>query len=117
MFTFRKHVFETNSSTTHSLILCMEDELFRWQDNDLFLAGTATGIELLTRDEVRDRIPTLKRRKFPTTVVERESFDDYAMHCGYYCYDYVRYYLNDAEASYTLPDGVRMVALSLEFDD
>lgn len=35
MYTIRKHVFETNSSMTHSLVICENDEYAKWvKSND-----------------------------------------------------------------------------------
>ena len=117
MFTIRKGVFETNSSTTHSIILCTIEEYEKWMDNDLFLTRVEGGVELLTREEVRRRIPELRRMKIPTTIEELHEFNEWAMYCGYYCFEFVNDgYLDDAEAIYVLPSGEQMIARSLEYE-
>lgn len=37
MINIRKSIFETNSSSTHSLILCLQDEYNDWERGKLFL--------------------------------------------------------------------------------
>lgn len=36
MRTLRTGVFETNSSSTHSITMCTQDEYDRWKDGELY---------------------------------------------------------------------------------
>ena len=37
MISIRRNVFETNSSSTHSITMCSEDEYKKWQNGELLL--------------------------------------------------------------------------------
>lgn len=39
MKTIRKGVFETNSSSTHSICICTDEELEAWKNNEIFWDG------------------------------------------------------------------------------
>lgn len=36
MFKIRKGLFETNSSSTHSLTMCSEEDYDKWENGELF---------------------------------------------------------------------------------
>lgn len=35
-YSVRSHIFETNSSSVHSLTMCTEEEFNKWKSGDLF---------------------------------------------------------------------------------
>lgn len=39
MKTIRKGIFETNSSSTHSICICTDEELEAWKNNEIFYDG------------------------------------------------------------------------------
>ena len=51
----RRNVFETNSSSTHSITMCSKDEYEKWENGELYLSRW--GDTFKTREEV---IETLK---------------------------------------------------------
>lgn len=54
MIQIRKKVFETNSSSTHSLTMCSKDDYDRWQKGELYL--DADNCELLSKDEALNAV-------------------------------------------------------------
>ena len=46
----RRNVFETNSSSTHSITMCSKDEYERWKNGELYF--NRWGDEFKTRDEL-----------------------------------------------------------------
>ena len=49
MKTIRKGVFETNSSSTHSICICTDEELEAWQNNEIFWNY---GNDFITKEEL-----------------------------------------------------------------
>lgn len=52
----RRNVFETNSSSTHSITMCSKDEYDRWRKGELYLGRW--GSEFKTRDELIEHFKT-----------------------------------------------------------
>lgn len=64
MQTIRKGVFETNSSSTHSITMCTQDEYDRWKNGELYYLECAE--KFLTKEE-RDTM--LKERVLENKVI------------------------------------------------
>ena len=71
MIQIRKGVFETNSSSTHSLTMCSDDEFKRFEKGELVFDRYSR--ELVTFEEVKDKYPEVQ-----TTY----DLDEYC--CGHY---------------------------------
>lgn len=56
MLQIRQNVFETNSSSTHSITICSSDEYHKWVDGDFLFAGNCylTDKKFVTIDEAID---------------------------------------------------------------
>ena len=52
----RRNVFETNSSSTHSITMCSQDEYERWEKGELYF--NRWGEEFKTRDELVEMLKT-----------------------------------------------------------
>jgi len=69
MKTVRYNVFETNSSASHSLIICTDNELEKWKNGDCFYNTDAqrfeftTDEDLLTEENIRDAENSYKSRQ------------------------------------------------------
>ena len=50
MITIRKNTFETNSSSTHSMVICTKDEYEKWANGELYASRWEDGFK--TKDEV-----------------------------------------------------------------
>ena len=68
MIKLRKGTFETNSSSTHSIVLMLEDEYQQYINHKLFLDEDG---DLHTRAEILDEV-----REYLTNEVDEEDFDD-----------------------------------------
>ena len=55
----RRNVFETNSSSTHSITMCSKDEYDRWRNGELYL--DRWGSEFKTRNELIEHFKTKTR--------------------------------------------------------
>ena len=111
----RSSVFETNSSSTHSLTMMMKSDYKRWQTEELYLYdGSGWGWEfskpvvnqLYTRDEA---IEFVKKNKYYKDV---DEIDDDALRG----YDFIPWddegneYLESFYKEFTTPSGETIVA-------
>ena len=97
MKTIRFNIFETNSSSTHSLCICTEDEYNKWKNGDLvysywdnnMIEPPANLAEMLDED---------------SPEFDSDAADDYRT------YDYEDEYLEWYDYHFTTPSGDKMVA-------
>lgn len=56
MLQIRRNVFETNSSSTHSITICTSDEYQKWADGEMLLVvdSCMTDKQFVTIDEAKD---------------------------------------------------------------
>lgn len=111
----RRGVFETNSSSTHSLTMMMKSDYVRWHNEKLYLyGGGGYGWDfnkpvvnnLYTRDEVFEFVKNNRYYKN-----EEEIDDDMARDCGFIAWDDEG--SGDFESFYqefTTPNGETIVA-------
>lgn len=111
----RRGVFETNSSSTHSLTMMMKSDYKRWQTEELYLYdGSGWGWEfskpvenhLYTRDEA---IEFVKKNKYYKDV---DEIDDEALRdCCFISWDDEgNEYLESFYKEFTTPSGETIVA-------
>lgn len=105
----RAGVFETNSSSTHTLSIMSRKDYERWQKGDLYLSDD----KLYTKEEVINKLQERdKRYKYePKDYSDEDVFDDERM------YDYETYgewredeYLEIYVKDYTTENGDEIVA-------
>lgn len=84
----RRRVFETNSSSVHSLTMCMESEFNKWVAGELVWSRWEDELVPIT-DEIKKSIEEDERE-----YLTYEQFNDY---------DYIDY--ETFEYSYTTPNG------------
>ena len=122
----RRGAFETNSSSVHSLTMCMESDYDRWQKDNLYLF---TGLgwcypdnnkpeknHFYTREEaiefektdkyVREDVNWTDEEEVNEILHEKE-FYDYEYFWNEYCEDYETF-----EETTTTPNGERVVAFA-----
>lgn len=110
----RRGVFETNSSSTHSLTMMMKSDYIRWQNEKLYLYAGGYGWEfsspvldhLYTRDEA---IKFAKNNRYYKDVyeVDDEILNDY----GFISWEnYGNGNLEDFYQEFTTPSGETIVA-------
>lgn len=128
MLQMRKNVFETNSSSTHSITMCTQDEYDAWANGDVLLNDGWWGKDntsefkdkkFVTREEAEDII---KKDKYyePTdelSSLSDEEFDEYCYDMDYELYSMDKYfekeYLEWFDEKYTTPSGETVVAFGL----
>lgn len=118
MLQIRHGVFETNSSSTHSITMCSKDDYDRWVDGEVYLndgwwskdnESEYKNNKFITRDEVKD---ILNHDKYFDGNFARLSDEDLALEYEIYSFD--TYDINDClehfEDSYTTDLGETVVA-------
>ena len=117
MFTIRKGTFETNSSSTHSMVICSQDEYDKWDKGELLASRWKDGFK--TKDELIKELV----KEYPEYFDENGNFisnDEYeTLEDFFYAYNDDCWYnledwvgdLESAEDSYTTSNGdvVRVV--------
>ena len=128
MLQMRKNVFETNSSSTHSITMCTQDEYDAWANGDVLLNDGWWGKDntsefkdkkFVTREEAEDIIKHNKYHE-PTdelSDLSDEEFDEYCYDMDYELYSMDKYfekeYLEWFDEKYTTPSGETVVAFGL----
>lgn len=97
MKVIRAGVFETNSSSTHSLCICTEDEYNKWKNGDLIYSYWEN--DMITPPHNLDELLDEDSPEF-----------DYDARDNYRTYDYEDEYLEWYDYHFTTPSGDKMVA-------
>lgn len=98
----RNGVFETNSSSTHSLTMCSAEEYERWKKGELlFKTWSDTFVEKtsLTQEQLND--------------LEEGELDDFKSYSEYWDNDY----LEGFQDSYTTKTGEQVIAFGMYGND
>ena len=101
MIQIRKNVFETNSSSTHSLVITTEEEFEKFKNNELVYCEWKTG-------------PFEQGKMYPKTEVDAyadavgENFEDYNFYTASHIFE--NEYLESFEKKFITPSGDKMVA-------
>lgn len=128
MLQIRRNVFETNSSSTHSITMCSKDDYDRWNSGEVYLnkgwwskdnESEYKNKKFVTRDEAIDII------KCDGSNIEYDdeyydSFDEYiAKEYNIYTIDeyFENEYLESFEGSYTTDSGETVIAFGLYGQD
>lgn len=91
----RHSVFETNSSSTHSLTMCTKSDFEKWKNGDLVFYGSfGYGGDLITKEELEQK---KSHRWFDESEVR--TYNDF-MYCEFETF----------EESYITPSGETVVA-------
>ena len=116
MIQVRQGVFETNSSSTHSITMCTKNEFNEWVGGKVYRNDgswyDSTSVlkdkDFLTYDEA---IELIKSSKYYEPIKEDENVDDYFKEYEIYSYDnWGEYYETDV-TNYTTPNGEEIVAV------
>lgn len=118
MIQVRNGVFETNSSSTHSLTMCMESDYIEWSNGKVYLNdgwGVSTSPykdkKFVTKEEVID---ILMHKTYKPSVdlydMNEEDFEEYVREDGYYTFDnYDNEYLEPFEETFVTPNGEKVI--------
>lgn len=97
MKVIRFNIFETNSSSTHSLCICTEDEYEKWKNGDLIYSYWDNNM-IKPPDNLDEMLDE------DSLLYDSDAVDDYRP------YDYEDEYLEWYEYHFTTPSGDKMVA-------
>lgn len=116
----RHGVFETNSSSTHSITMCMESDFIAWKNGDVYLNDNSgwssysiyKDQQFVTKEEAID---ILTNNKYPPSSdlssLSMEDLEEWFKESEIYTYhNYGSEYFEDYEDSITTPNGDTVVA-------
>lgn len=99
--TFRTGVFETNSSSTHSLIILSEEEYKKLEAKELYISWND---KLVTREEVLEEA---KKAGYDDIDSYNEDYDEYKTLDKYFDSEY----LETFQDTYTTKSGEKVYAI------
>lgn len=88
MFSIRKNVFETNSSSTHSICICTEEEYKKFRSGDMMFDSYNEELQFVSDKELEEDEDKYRYK----------SYEDMGYYKEYYSYSFVT------------PSGDKMVA-------
>ena len=113
MKSIRRGVFETNSSSTHSLTICSKDDFKAWKDGNVFFMRYPNE-KFISKEEA---VEILKAHKY----IKCEDYDDKGLleealaEAEIYTYDrfFASEYLESYEQNHTTKSGDEIVAFGM----
>lgn len=111
----RRNVFETNSSSTHSIAFATKSEFEKWSDGELFYNdGWSNKSQFMTEDEAITHIKSSKYYRGELddilTMSKEELYDIFREYC-IYDYENWGYDFETDVSHYTTPGGEEIVAV------
>ena len=115
----RRNVFETNSSSTHSITICSEDEYTKWKNGEMFFNRWTE--ELITMEKYNEEIAKFKEEfekiycdyEWKDEKTKQEALEEWLNEDKTY-YSYEEYEdaieLETYVEKYTTPKGEKIVA-------
>jgi hypothetical protein len=112
----RQGVFETNSSSTHSITMCTKNEFDDWRNGKLYRndgwwsssTSTLKSKAFLTYDEA---IELIKTSSYYKPIEEDEDIGEYLKEYDIYSYENWGDYYETDVSHYTTPGGENIVAV------
>jgi hypothetical protein len=108
----RMGVFETNSSMTHALTICTQEEYDKWQNGETLLNKWRNGKEkqFITTDD--EKIKELRAKYNEEAYQWYDTFEEYLNSEGIYKYDEYNAdgWFEDFDETFTTPSGDEMIA-------
>lgn len=110
----RNNVFETNSSSTHSIAICTENEFNLWMagklyKNSVWVHKMSTPLEKQKFLNIDEAITLIKSNRHYREKDEDENLDDYLAEFGIYSYDRWGHDYEHEVTYYTTPGGENIV--------
>lgn len=101
MIQVRRNVFETNSSSTHSITICTEGEYKTWKRGEVY--WSRWNKDFVSKEDVEERFNKNKDRY--------DDFDEYLIDEGYYTFDrYNDIEMETYEKHYQTKSGDKIIA-------
>ena len=120
MIQIRNSIFETNSSSVHSLTMCTADEYERWCNGELYYTPYRRDKKFFTHEEAEELIREIRRKYCPNLIDDPITNEDFINNDLYlikhYLETYARYF-ETFEKSYTTPGGEKIIAFGYFGDD
>ena len=121
MLSIRAGTFETNSSSTHSIVMCMGDDFERFKAGELFLnecwGSTSQFLdkEFVTKEEaidiiVNSRYYDCSKNSGSIASMDKENFEELCKEFEIYSYESYGSWFEQFSDSFTTPSGERVVA-------
>lgn len=120
MIQIRNGVFETNSSSTHSLVMCMKNDYDKWVNREVYLNNEAgwssysgyKNKQFVTKEEAIDIITN---NKYPPDIdlftMNNDELEEYFKDNEIYTFDnYDNDYLESFTQEFTTPNGDTVVS-------
>ena len=120
MIQIRNGVFETNSSSTHSLVMCMKNDYDKWVNREVYLNNEAgwssysgyKNKQFVTKEEAIDIITN---NKYPPDIdlftMNNDELEEYFKDNEIYTFDnYDNDYLESFTEEFTTPNGDTVVS-------
>ena len=86
MIQIRQNIFETNSSSTHSLCICREDEFDKWKNGEVYLiADIPWGVETKEVEAMKNK--TFISKEDAIVILEQCADKGYNFKDLFYTYD------------------------------
>ena len=106
MIKIRQGVFETNSSSTHAMVICSKADYEKLERGEMYI--DAWGEEPVTKEEVIKRLSKYYDRE-ELEAMNEDDFLEIVMDNGFYTLDYWREDLNDFKEEFTTEHGDEIV--------
>lgn len=112
MIQIRRGVFETNSSSTHSITMCMKSDFDEWKNGHIYYNEGYPGKQFVQKDEAFELLrsdkwdPVPEPEKLYGYELERVMRDHEIYTFDSYDHDYLEWY----DDSFTTPSGETVVA-------
>lgn len=114
----RQGVFETNSSSVHSITMCNESDYEKWVNGDLFLARWGyKDKDFITRkeyeDELKEYIYQYNEKYHDETILPEELEYEFCEDNGYVSYEKWTddFEYENEKSEFITPSGDKVVAL------
>ena len=113
MISVRRGVFETNSSSTHSITMCSENEYEKWKKGEMLF--DRWNDKLIAKEEYQEEYENKKREyleKYPEETERdfKEYFEDDRQYMNYdEFWDYIEVNYETFHNSYTTKNGEKVI--------
>lgn len=103
--TIRNKTFETNSSSTHSLIICTDEQLIKLKNEELYINRYGEVDEFYPAEDVEKEFEAVKQDYLKEGYDEGDAFKDFLMDSDYCTLDNWYTDLEGDSTTYTTKSG------------
>lgn len=113
MIQIRNSIFETNSSSVHSITMCMNDEYERWSNGELYFCPYGGDKKFITKEEALNNVTESRRKYFPSTIygpIDDKVLMEHEIYSRDCFWNDAFYEYETFEKRFTTPNGESIVA-------